>query len=147
MQRMIGGASVASGGALVGAAAAVGGGVAGVAAGMAGIPSMVGNAAQLASAQMGAADSKAAGANGGEAPERSMIGRAASLTGATAKNLASAPIRDVGRRMAGTPGSNHGMATWRMGADMANQRRLLTDDKSKPVAPAASGATNTNSIS
>jgi len=146
-QRVVGGASLSSGSALTGAAIAVAGGAAGVAAGIAGGGSMVGQAAKLAFAQMGAADSKAAGANGGETPERSMIGRAASLTGATAKNLAAAPIRDVGRRMAGTPGSGHGMATWRMGADMANQRRLLTDDKSKPVAPAASGASNTNSIS
>ncbi len=146
-QRVVGGASLSSGSALTGAAMAVAGGAAGAAAGAAGVGSMIGNAGKLASAQMGAADSKAAGANGGEAPERSMIGRAASLTGATAKNLAAAPIRDVGRRMAGTPGSNHGMATWRMGADMANQRRLLTDDKSKPVAPAASGTSTTNSIS
>ncbi|MGI4944063.1 MAG: hypothetical protein ACRYHQ_26495, partial [Janthinobacterium lividum] len=111
----------------------------------AGVPSMVGNAAQLASAQMGAADSKAAAANGGEAPSRSIVGRAAALTGATAKNLAGASARDVGRRLTGTPGSNHGMATWRMGADMANQRRLLSDDNNKPPPPPPGG--NTNNIS
>lgn len=145
-QRVVGGASLSSGSALTGAAMAVAGGAAGVAAGIAGGGSMVGQAAKLASAQMGAADSKAAGANGGETPERSMISRAAGLTGATARNLASASARDVGRRLSGVPGSNHGMATWRMGADMANQRRLLSDDKSKPApaasAPAASSTNN-----
>ena len=95
-QRVVGGASLSSGSALTGAAMAVAGGAAGVAAGIAGGGSMIGQAAKLASAQMGATDSKAAAANGGEAPERSMVSRAAGLTGATAKNLAAAPIRDLG---------------------------------------------------
>ncbi len=143
-QRVVGGASLSSGSALTGAAMAVAGGAAGAVAGAVGAGSMATNALKLASAQVGAADSKA-GASGGEAPERSMISRAAGLTGATAKNLATAPIRDLGRRLSGTPGSNHGMATWRMGADMANQRRLLSDDKSKPApAASASAASGTN---
>lgn len=139
VQRMIGGASVATGSALVGAAAAVGAGVAGAAAGMAGAGSMAANAYRLSSAQMGAADAKAAEANGGQAPERSSIARAAALTGGTAKNMAMAPIRDVGRRLSGDIGSRHGVATWRMGADMANQRRLLSADTSKPSPPPPPG--------
>lgn len=146
-QRVVGGASLSSGSSLTGAAMAVAGGAAGAVAGAVGAGSMATNALKLASAQMGAADSKAAGANGGEAPERSMISRAAGLTGATAKNLASASVRDVGRRLSGTPGSNHGMATWRMGADMANQRRLLADDNNKPPPPPPPPGGNTNSIS
>ena len=138
-QRIVGGASISSGSALIGAAAAVGGGVAGVAAGMAGAGAMAGQAYQLASAQMGAADAKAADANGGQAPQRSSIARAAALTGGTAKALAMAPVRDVGRRLRGDIGSRHGVATWRMGADMANQRRLLSDDSNKPPSPPPPG--------
>jgi hypothetical protein len=96
---------------------------------------MAGQAFQLASAQMGAADAKAAEANGGQAPERSRIARAAALTGGTAKNLAMAPIRDVGRRLTGDIGARHGVATWRMNADLANRRRLLSDDATKPPPP------------
>ena len=146
-QRVVGGASLSSGSALTGAAMAVAGGAAGAVAGAVGAGSMATNALKLASAQMGAADSKAAGANGGEAPERSMISRAAGLTGATAKNLATAPIRDLGRRLSGAPGTSHGMATWRMGADMANQRRLLSDDNNKPPPPPSPPSSNNNSIS
>jgi type IV secretion system protein TrbL len=135
MQRIVNGSSMATGSALVGASAAVGGAVAGVALGMAGAGGMAGNAYQLASAQMGAADAKAAEANGGEAPERSRIARAAALTGGTARNLAMAPIRDVGRRLTGDIGARHGVATWRMSADLANQRRLLSDDNRKPAPP------------
>ena len=134
-QRVVGGASLSSGSALVGAAAAVGTGVAGVAAGMAGAGSMAGQAFQLASAQMGAADAKAFEASGGQAPERSQIARAAALMGGTAKNLAMAPLRDVGRRLTGDIGARHGVATWRMSADLANRRRLLSDDNTKPPPP------------
>jgi hypothetical protein len=105
---------------------------------------MAGSAFQLAQAQMGAADSKAAEANGGQVPERSRIARAAALTGSTAKNFAMAPIRDVGRRLTGDIGARHGVATWRIAADMANQRRLLTDDNSRPPPPPPPGG---NSIS
>jgi hypothetical protein len=98
---------------------------------------------QLASAQMGAADAKAAEANGGQAPERSRIARAAALTGGTAKNMAMAPIRDVGRRLSGDIGARHGVATWRMSADLANQRRLLSDDTRKPAPPPSGGDANT----
>jgi type IV secretion system protein TrbL len=145
-QKVVGGASISSGSALTGAAAAVGGTVAGVGLGMAGAGAMAGQALALASAQMGAADAKAAEANGGQAPERSGIARAAALTGGTAKNLAMAPIRDVGRRLTGDIGSRHGVATWRMAADMANRRRLLSDDNNKPSPPPPPGASG-NSIS
>jgi type IV secretion system protein TrbL len=145
MQRIVNGSSMANGSALVGAAAAVGAGVAAMGAGMAGAGTMAGQAFQLASAQMGAADAKAAEANGGQAPERSRIARAAALTGGTAKNLAMAPIRDVGRRLTGDIGARHGVATWRMSADLANQRRLLSDDN-KPAPPPPPGGGG-NSIS
>lgn len=145
-QRVVGGASLSSGSALVGAAAAVGGGVAAFGAGMVGAGTMAANSYRLASAQAGAADTKAAEANGGQAPERSRIARAAALTGGTARNLAMAPVRDVGRRLAGDIGSRHGIATWRMSADLANRRRLLSDDASKPSPPPAPGATG-NTIS
>jgi type IV secretion system protein TrbL len=147
-QRIVGGASLSGGSALVGAAAAVGGGVAGAALGMAGAGTMAGNAYRLASAQIDAADAKAAEQNGGEAPQRSAIARAAALTGGTAKNLATAPVRDVGRRLTGDIGSRHGVAPWRMSADLANQRRLLSDDagKPKPKAPPAPGG-DANTIS
>ena len=118
-QRIVGGASLASGSALIGTTAAVGAGVAGVAAGMVGAGPMAANSYRLASAQMGAADAKAAEANGGEAPQRSSIARAAALTGGT---------------------------TWRMSADLANQRRLLSDDMSKPK-PQPIPASTDNSIS
>lgn len=142
MQRIVNGSSMANGSALVGASAAVGGAVAGAALGMAGAGSMAGNAYRLASAQMGAADAKAAEANGGEAPERSRIARAAALTGGTARNMAMAPIRDVGRRLTGDIGARHGVATWRMSADLANQRRLLSDDNRKPAPPTPPGSGN-----
>ena len=142
-QRVVGGASLSSGSALVGTAAAVGAGVAGAAAVMAGAPAIAANAFRLSSAQLDASDAKAAEASGGQAPERSRIARAAALTGGAAKNLAMAPIRDVGRRLTGDIGARHGVATWRMSADLANQRRLLTDDNSKPPPPSPSGEGNT----
>lgn len=132
MQRIVNGSSMASGSALVGAAAAVGGAVGAVGLGMAGAGSMAGNALRLAGAQMDAANAKTAEASGGEAPQRSRLGRAAAITGYTARNLASAPLADVGRRLSGQ-GSRHGVATWRMGADLANRRRLLQGDSQKPA--------------
>ena len=146
MQRIVNGASMANGSALVGAAAAVSGGVAAFGAGMAGAGAMTANSYRLASAQMGAADAQAAGANGGQAPERSRLARAAALTGGTARNLAMAPIRDVGRRLSGDIGSRHGVATWRMSADLVNRRRLLSDDITKPAPPPPPGG-NGNTIS
>ena len=142
-QRVVGGASLSSGSALVGTAAAVGAGVAGAAAVMAGAPAIAANAFRLSSAQLDASDAKAAEASGGQAPERSRVARAAALTGGAAKNLAMAPIRDVGRRLTGDIGARHGVATWRMSADLANQRRLLSDDNSKPPPPSPSGEGNT----
>ena len=142
-QRVVGGASLSSGSALVGTAAAVGAGVAGAAAVMAGAPAIAANAFRLSSAQLDASDAKAAEASGGQAPERSRIARAAALTGGAARNLAMAPIRDVGRRLTGDIGARHGVATWRMSADLANRRRLLTDDNSKPPPPSPPGESNT----
>ncbi|MBE7159508.1 MAG: P-type conjugative transfer protein TrbL, partial [Rhodospirillales bacterium] len=126
MQRMISGASMASSSALVGAAAGVSAGVTAVGVGMIGAGPMVGNAFKLASAQMQAADAKAAETHGGIPPERSRVGRAAAVTGGAAKNLALAPLRDVGRRLTGDNSARHGNPVWRMSADMANRQRLLT---------------------
>ena len=140
MQRIVNGSSMASGSALVGAAAAVGGAVGVAAIGMAAAPPMIGNAMRLAGAQVDAADAKAAEANGGEPAPRSRISRAAAMTGYAARNLASAPLADIGRRLSGQ-GARHGLATWRMSADLANRNRLLREDSNKPVPPAGGGNT------
>jgi type IV secretion system protein TrbL len=137
MQRIVNGSSMANGSALVGAAAAVGGATTAFAAGMAGSGAMAGNAFRLASAQLDQRDDQ------GSAPQ-SRIGRAAALTGYTAKNLVGAPLADVGRRLSGNPGARHGLATWRMSADLGNRRRLIRDDLNKPKPPNNSGG---NSIS
>jgi hypothetical protein len=96
---------------------------------------MAGNAYRLASAQLDQKDDQ------GSAPQ-SRIGRAAALTGYTAKNLAGAPLADVGRRLSGNPGARHGIATWRMSADLANRRRLIRDDLDKPKPPPGDGGSN-----
>ena len=137
LQRIVGGASLSSGSGLVGAAAAVGGAVTAVAAGIAGGGAMAGNSFRLASAQLDQRDDQ------GSAPQ-SRIGRAAALTGYTAKNLVGAPLADVGRRLSGNPGARHGLATWRMSADLGNRRRLISDDLNKPKPPNDNGG---NSIS
>jgi type IV secretion system protein TrbL len=137
MQRMVNGSSMASGSALVGAAAAVGGATTSFAAGLAGGGAMAGNSFRLASAQLDQKDDQ------GSAPQ-SRVGRAAALTGYTAKNLVGAPLADVGRRLSGNPGARHGLATWRMSADLGNRRRLIRDDLNKPKPPNNSGG---NSIS
>jgi type IV secretion system protein TrbL len=135
MQRMVNGSSMASGSALVGAAAAVSGATTAFALGMAGSGAMAGNAYRLASAQLDQKDDQSS------APQ-SRIGRAAALTGYTAKNLAGAPLADVGRRLSGNPGARHGIATWRMSADLANRRRLIRDDLDKPKPPPGDGRGN-----
>lgn len=135
MQRIINGSSLASGSALVGAAAAVGGATTAFAAGLAGGGAMAGNAYRLASAQLDQRDDQ------GSAPQ-SRVARAAALTGYTAKNLAGAPLADVGRRLSGNPGARHGIATWRMSGDLANQRRLIRDDLNKPKPPSGDGGGN-----
>jgi len=140
MQRIVNGSSMASGSALVGAAAAVSGAVGIAGLGMVGAGSMMGNAVRLAGTQMDAADAKAAEAGGGEAPQRSRISRAAAMTGYTARNLVSAPLADVGRRLSGQQ-PRHGLATWRMNADLANRNRLLRGDSSKPAPPTGGGNT------
>ena len=138
MQRIVNGSSMASGSALVGAAAAVSGAVGVAGLGMVGAGSMMGNAVRLAGAQMDAADANATEAGGGEAPQRSRISRAAAMTGYTARNLVSAPLADVGRRLSGQQ-PRHGLATWRMNADLANRNRLLQGDTSKPPPPPGGG--------
>jgi type IV secretion system protein TrbL len=143
MQHIVNGSSMASGSALVGAAAAVGGATAAFGAGLAGSGAVAGNSFRLAAAQMNAKD------DAGTAPA-SRIGRAAALTGYTAKNLLAAPLADVGRRLSGQPGGRHGIATWRMSADLGNRRRLLEEDRTKPRPPnepAAAKAGDGNTIS
>ena len=142
MQRIVNGSSMASGSALVGAAAAVGGAVGAAGMGMVGAGPMMGNAVRLAGAQMDAADTKAAEVNGGEAPQRSRLGRAAAMTGYTARNVATAPLADIGRRLSGQ-GSRHGLTTWRMSEDLANRRRLLEGDSQKPSPPPPPSSGNT----
>jgi type IV secretion system protein TrbL len=134
MQHIVNGSSMASGSALVGAAAAVGGATAALGAGLAGSGAVAGNSFRLAAAQMNAKD------DAGTAPA-SRIGRAAALTGYTAKNMLAAPLADVGRRLSGQPSARHGIATWRMSADLGNRRRLLQEDRNKPKPPNNDGNT------
>ena len=105
MQRMVNGSSLATGSALVSAAAAVGGATGAFAAGLAGGGAMAGNAYRLAAAQLDQKDDQ------GSAPQ-SRIGRAAALTGYTAKNLAGATLLMLAVAWAATPGdataSRHG---------------------------------------
>ena len=138
MQRVVSGSSMASGSALSGAAATVGGAAGAFAVGIAGGGPMAANAVRLAAAQLEQKDAQ------GSAPQ-SRIGRAAALTGYTAKNLAGAHASDVGRRLSGNPGGRHGVPTWRMSADLANQHRLIRDDLSKPRRP-NDGVSGGNSI-
>jgi type IV secretion system protein TrbL len=134
MQSIVNGSSMASGSALVGAALAVGGATAALGAGLVGGGAMARNAYLLASTQM---DTKN---DAGTAPG-SRIGRAAALTGYTAKNMLAAPFADLGHRLSGQPGARHGIATWRMSADLGNRRRLLEEDRNKPTPPNNSGNT------
>jgi type IV secretion system protein TrbL len=134
MQQIVNGSSMANGSALVGAAAAVGAATAAFGAGLAGSGAMAGNALRLAATQMDAKD------DAGTAPA-SRIGRAAALTGYTAKNMVAAPLADLGRRLSGQPGARHGIATWRMSADLGNRRRLLEEDRNKPKPPNDNGNT------
>jgi type IV secretion system protein TrbL len=134
MQSIVNGSSMASGSALVGAALAVGGATAALGAGLVGGGAMARNAYLLASTQM---DTKN---DAGTAPG-SRIGRAAALTGYTAKNMLAAPVADLGRRLSGQPGARHGIATWRMSADLGNRRRLIEEDRNKPTPPNNSGNT------
>jgi type IV secretion system protein TrbL len=134
MQQIVNGSSMANGSALIGAAAAVGAATAAFGAGLAGSGAMAGNALRLAATQM---DAKY---DAGTAPA-SRIGRAATLTGYTAKNMVAAPLADLGRRLSGQPGARHGIATWRMSADLGNRRRLLEEDRNKPKPPNDDGNT------
>jgi type IV secretion system protein TrbL len=132
MQRIVNGSSMASGSALVGTAAAVGGATAVFGADLAGTGAMAGNALRPAATQLDAKD------EAGTAPV-SRIGRAAALTGYTAKNMLAAPLADVGRRLSGQPGARHGITIWRMSADLGNRRRLLEEDRKKPKPSNADG--------
>lgn len=129
MQRIVNGASMAHGSALVGAATAVAGAAGAVGLGLAGGGAMAGNAFRLAAAQLGAKD------DAGTSPA-SRIGRAAALTGYTAKNMVAAPMADIGRRLSGQLTARHGIPTWRMAAALDNHRRLIEEDRNKPTTPA-----------
>ena len=48
--------------------------------------------------------------------------------------MAKAAAADVGRKMAGQT-NGRGSAPWRMAADMAIKRRLLSEDAATPEAP------------
>jgi type IV secretion system protein TrbL len=133
MQRIVNGSSMATGSALVGTAAAVGGAVGLGALGMLGSGPTVGNAVRLAGAQVEAADASAAEGNG-DAPQRSRMSRAAAMTGYTTRNVASAAMSDIGRRLSGQH-PRHGLMTWRTSRDLANRARLLRDDLDKPSPP------------
>jgi type IV secretion system protein TrbL len=128
MQRIVNGSSMASGSALVGATLAVGGATAAFGAGLVGGGAVARNAYRLAAAQMDANN------DAGTAPA-SRIGRAAALTGYTTKNMLAAPLADLGWRLSGQPGARHGIATWRMSAELGNRRRLIEEDRNKPKPP------------
>jgi type IV secretion system protein TrbL len=128
MQRIVNGSSMASGSALVGATLAVGGATAAFGAGLVGGGAVARNAYRLAAAQMDANN------DAGTAPA-SRIGRAAALTGYTTKNMLAAPLANLGRRLSGQPGARHGIATWRMSAELGNRRRLIEEDRNKPKPP------------
>lgn len=126
VQGLINGTSFSSGSALTGAAAAVGGAAVGVAAGIAGAGMAAGAAGKLASAQV--ASQTAAGAG-----PTSQMGRFASLTGNTLKNLGSSAAQDVGKRLSGRPA--HGTIGGRMSESMNHQRREHQSEQNKPSAP------------
>jgi hypothetical protein len=111
----------------------VGGAVGLGALGMLGSGPTVGNAVRLAGAQVEAADASAAEGNG-DAPQRSRMSRAAAMTGYTTRNVASAAMSDIGRRLSGQH-PRHGLMTWRTSRDLANRARLLRDDLDKPSPP------------
>lgn len=132
--QMVGGANFAHGGALFGAGAAAVGVAAGaagaagyIAAGAVGTGALAGSAARLAGTQMAGRDAA------GSAPS-SRIGRAASLVGMTAGNVASAAATDIGRRLSGQ-GAFHGMSVWRQNADLTERNRLMTEDQAAPPPP------------
>ncbi|MDR3535204.1 MAG: P-type conjugative transfer protein TrbL [Acetobacteraceae bacterium] len=119
---LLSGASIGSNAALAGmgrgaAATAAAGGVGAVMAGAA--------ASSLASAQVGAA------------PGVSRLGNAARMVGLAGRNLAGAAVSDVGNRLSGKPGANHGVMGGRMAASMNKERDDLRSPPPKP--PAGSG--------
>ena len=140
---VLGGSSIGEGGRV--AAAAAGAAAAAVGAGLVagGVAPMVANAARLGAAQTAAADAK----GGEDAPERSRLGRIAATTGNAARNLAVAPMMDVSRRLSGQYSARHGSSTWRMSAELANRTRLLEDDNAKPRPPSTNNPGNPNTIS
>jgi P-type conjugative transfer protein TrbL len=80
-------------------------------------------AARLAGAQL------AAKTEAGQGPT-SAAGRAASLVGSTAQNLASAKMTDIGRGLRGTR-SNLGSSPWRQASDLDERRRTLSEKTNK----------------
>ena len=129
IQGLLSGSSLHGAGGLAGAAATVGGAVATVATGGVGLGVAARAAGSLASQQLGASESTTMAGR---------LGRFASLTGATAANLASAAKDDVGGRLAGTR-TNRGSMPFRMGADLT-ARRIVPP--SPPPASAATAASN-----
>ena len=121
-----------------GCSGSVGGATTAFAAGLAGGGAMAGNALRLASAQLDQKDDARV------THRRSRIGRAAALTGYTAKNMVACAARRCRAPAERQPGARHGLATWRMSADLANRRRLIRDDLNKPKPPNDNGG---NSIS
>lgn len=128
VQGLMNGTSVGSGSALIAAAGMVGGGAAGAAIGLAGSGAAVTGAAKLAMTQTAARPE----------PPTSRLGRMASLTGGTVKNLGSAAATDVGRRLSGH--AHHGHSPWRMAADLNNRHRLVAEEGDRPKPPPVPGA-------
>jgi type IV secretion system protein TrbL len=127
VQDLINGTSISSGSALVGAAAAVGGAAVGAATSVVGTSIAAGAAGKLASAQIAASTAAGAGPT-------STMARMAQLTGNTFKNLGSAAVEDVGRRLSGR--AHHGTMAGRMADSMQQRARALRADADKPqIAP------------
>jgi type IV secretion system protein TrbL len=109
ISRMVGGASFSHGGVLLGAAAGVAG------AGALAVRGAASGATSLAGA--------GAAARAGARPADQQITAAgrrstATLVGQTARNVASAAGRDIGRRLSGEPARTHGLAGVRIAADI-----------------------------
>jgi type IV secretion system protein TrbL len=124
VQGLMNGTSVGHGGAMTAAAAMIGGGAAGVALGLAGSGAVLTNSARLAGTQLGAREN----------PPASRIGRLAAMTGSTARNVGSAVLTDVGRRLSGQV--HHGQSSWRMASDLGNRNRLAREEATRPPPPA-----------
>ena len=120
-QRLVGGASLASGAPIAAAAGMVGAGAAAAVLGGAGWGAASFNAIRLAGSQMAAKEDaeKVALGSGNSTPERSRIVRAATMTGYAGANLANAVSSDVGDRLSGR--MHGGRASWRVASNLAQQ--------------------------